>query len=344
MTLDLTPAHKAIDDLQVQHGIQMVQTETSWRAIVESRNAEIADLKKQIENLSNPWTPNFPGDPGPGKMIVGCAASGVVGNVAAIEKQAGEPCAYRQYWNDGIIDFRPTGPIVVASKRDHIAHRVPVLSGKPGIADLAKHMYRTELVAFFKALNALKKLTVIIIHHEPENDGLGGAPFAESQRWVRQCLDEATAGGRCYVMFIGSLMTYTWTPEGTKKHGNPDTYNPGKRADGRHVWDACGLDDYRPKTSDPAIMMKFRDAVASLMSWGVRGAITEWGVRPEDMLGDEKLSTIFEECFDLNFVMFLYYHSKVNSTGTGWELNNDNGTMPQFINMLQDARTVQPNV
>jgi hypothetical protein len=333
MTLDTTVAKKAIDDLAAAGDAQAATLQ-----------AQVDQLTQQLADCRDSQNP-----PAAAGMVVGVATNGMsLTQLADREKYVGRKLGFRFYAQpaDGIGAFTQNGKLGKRVTADITAGRVSAVSGKPGIAALANHQYHDELVAWFKWLHSLGILIIVIVHHEPENDGAPAAQFRESQRWVRACLDEATGGKPTKVQFWGCLMTYTWTADGIKKHGQPDTWNPGKTADGRHVWDACGLDHYLPGVGATAgktlLIKKWTDAIASLKAWGCKPAVLELGVQQGNPNGGAALKEFFSKLPDDAAGVF-YYDSAQGTTPTPgdtnsyWILIEGNGGLQAFRDFAKAA-------
>jgi hypothetical protein len=351
MTLDFAPLQSAVQNLAREAAADdsaHAHVEADLKTQLAAALAEIERLKHQSGSGNR-----FPGDPGPGKAIFGVAVTGMNRTMLGEqERAAGSKLAFRQYDNSGISDLAvPNGPVATRIKRDHAEGRVPVVSPKPGMAALANHQYGPQLEAFAKWCEAQPGITILIVHHEPENDqGFTGASYAEGQRWVRTCINKGAGGKPKKLMFIASLMTYAWTPEGRAKFGDPNLNNPGKQADGTHVWDMVGLDHYEGSPAAKTLLTKkWTDAVASIKAWGSRVAITELGVVQSNPNGGAVLSAFLDELHRLDAPVILYYSSAGGAGGKPqpnpddwWVLTNRNGTMPAFAEAIRN-RGVNPN-
>jgi hypothetical protein len=286
--------------------------------------------------------PAFPGDPGPGHIVLGVAGPNIAGHEAATATKL----AHRIYFNRGITDLAvPNGPVAKAILAEQAAGRIPVVSEKTGIAATATGRYDSQLTAFFAWADALPKTTFVIIHHEPENDakGLGAAAqhtlaaqYRAAQRHVRAALTAATCGHPHHVSFGGSLMTYSLTPQGTAKFASIDEFYPGPG-----VWDWVGWDQYNPVTTRPLENAQWKAAVATSARWHVRAAVTELGVRPEDPQGSAKIAAFYDHALSLGLPFVLYYDSNVNSTGTGWTLGG--AARDTWRSLMRGPDTIAPN-
>ena len=334
--------------------------------VVAQRDADIAALKKRIAELEGgptETTGRFPGDPGPGKVIVGLATTrGDLTQLQQREQALGSGLAFRVYDNGGIGDLAvPGGPIAKKVLRDHAAGRITVCSPKPGIEALAAHRHETELVAFFRWLEQQPGVTYVTVHHEPENDWTAdhgnlpamakhAADYREAQRWVRACLNKAAGGKPKRTVFIGSLLTYSWTAQGKAKFGPVDQWNPGLQADGAHVWDMAGGDHYEPAyTAGSLDTLKWRDFVASVKSWGCLPAITELGINNGNAKGGQVLAAFLKKLVGYGVPLVLYFDSKAGQGGAlqsnpkdWWLLTDANGTLPAFAEFAK-AVGVNPN-
>jgi hypothetical protein len=258
----------------------------------------------------------FPGDPGAGRVLLGVAGTQVAGH----ELATGRKLAHRIYFNKGISDFAvPNGPIARAILAEQAAGRIPVVSAKPGIAATATGRYDAQLRTFFTWADALPKVTFVIVHHEPENDAVGkpaavrhqlAADFRAAQQHVRAALTAATGGSPQHVSFGGSLMTYTLTPQGAARLAPIDEFFPG-----RGVWDWAAWDQYDPNPARPLEDQKWKDALAKSRQWGVRPAVTELGVRPEDPQGASKVQSFYTHAVAANVAFVLYFDSPADK---GW--------------------------
>jgi hypothetical protein len=295
-----------------------------------------------------PQPTSFPGDPGPGKLILGAATDGN-GDPGPLEQLGGKKLARRRYWNGGIADFAvPNGPIARAILEDHAAGRIPVPSGKPGIADTAAGRYDAQLQTFFAWCLKQPKDIVVFVHHEPENDQVKqpaavqhqlAADFRGCQQKVRAALTAATsASGKPNrtVAFGGSLMTYSLSAQGKAKFAPIDEFYPGTG-----VWDFVGWDHYNEIPANPLEDAVWAEAVVTTKRWGGRLAVAELGVRPEDPAGAAKLKAFYERLISLDAAFCLYYDSAVNSSGTGWKLGG--ATRDAWAALMKDPRSVNPN-
>ncbi len=265
-----------------------------------------------------PCPTTFPGDPGPGRVLLGAAGTQLAGH----ELATGRKLAHRIYFNKGISDFAvPGGPIARAILAEQAAGRIPVVSAKPGITATATGQYDGRLRAFFAWADALPKVTFLIVHHEPENDAVGkpaavrhtlAADFRAAQRHVRTALNAATGGHPRHVSFGGSLMTYTLTPQGADRLAPIDEFFPG-----RGVWDWAAWDQYDPNPARPLEDQKWKDALAKSKQWGVRPAVTELGVRPDDPQGASKVQAFYTHAVAANVAFVLYFDSPADK---GWVL------------------------
>lgn len=310
--------------------------------------ARIAELEKKPPKSE---VGRFPGDPGVGKVIVGLAPTrGDLAQLADRERATGQGLAFRQYDSGGIADLSvPAGSVARKIVRDQAAGRVTVCSPKPGIEALAAHRYEAELVAFFTWTEKQPGVTIVIVHHEPENDWKAdhgnlpnmakhAADYREAQRWVRACLNKAAGGKPKRTVFIGSLLTYSWTAQGKSKFGPVDQWNPGKQADGSHVWDMCGGDHYEPSYTAASLdTLKWRDFVASVKSWGCLPAITENGINNGNARGGAVLKAFLGKLLSYGVPLYLYFDSKAGPGGViqadprdWWLLTEANGTLQAF--------------
>jgi hypothetical protein len=140
-------------------------------------------------------------------------------------------------------------------------------------------------------------------------------------------------------MFMGSLMTYSWTTQGKAKFGPTDQWNPGKQADGTHVWDACGGDHYEPSYTAASLdTQKWTDFVASNRKWGCLPAITENGTNQGNKNGGAILKDFMPKVVDRDGApVYLYFDSSAGPGGKPqpnqadwWTLTAANGTLPAF--------------
>jgi hypothetical protein len=260
----------------------------------------------------------FPGDPGAGHVLLGVAGTQVAGH----ELATGRKLAHRIYFNKGISDFAvPNGPIARAILAEQAAGRIPVVSAKPGVTATAGGRYDSRLRTFFAWADALPKVTFLIVHHEPENDAVGkpaavrlelAADFRAAQQHVRAALTAATGGHPRHVSFGGSLMTYTLTPQGASRLAPIDNFFPGPG-----VWDWAAWDQYDPNPARPLEDRKWKDALAKSRQWGVRPAVTELGVRPNDPQGASKVQAFYTHAAAADVAFVLYFDSPADK---GWVL------------------------
>lgn len=301
-----------------------------------------------------PSTSRFPGDPGSGKAIFGVApGQDSRESLVALEKEVGGPLAFRQY-HGGSADFAvPNGYLAKAIMADHKAGRVPVISPKPGIEQMAAHYdpLRTIIVKFLKWLEAQPGITYVILHHEGENDWKSDffdlvkykkhqADYRAAQQWFRALMNEAIGPKPKKVGFIGSLLSYSWSKQGREKFGDPEGWNPGKQADGTHVWDVACLDHYQPSYTGTTLeTQQWIDAAKSIQNWGCLLGITENGVNHGNKSGGIVLSKFISRFVEYyKGVIYLYFSSSAGPGGKiqpneddHWTLTEANGSLPAFI-------------
>lgn len=318
--------------------------------------AEIDRLKASVPQPTGPVMSRFAGDPGPGKAIFGVApGQDSRTSLIELEKTVGGPLAFRQY-HGGSADFAvPNGVLAKAVQKDHAEGRIPVISPKPGLEQLADHMFETQMVAFFKWLEAQPGITIVIVHHEGENDWkadfnnleaykLHQNTYRLAQRWVRQCITKAAGANPKKIVFIGSLLSYSWSKQGRAKFGDPEGWNPGKREDGRHIWDVACLDHYQPSYTGTTLeTQQWIDATKSIKSWGTLLGITENGVNWGNKNGGKILGAFikrFVEFYD--GVIYLYFSSSAGPGGKiqenqsdWWTLSTVNGSLDAFVSAYQ---------
>lgn len=330
-----------------------------WLAHSEALAAEI----ERLRGTQGPQTPTSPapsptptsnrfaGDPGPGKAIFGVGpGQDSRANLATLETAVGGKLAYRQY-HGGSSDFAvPNGVLAKAVRQDHAEGRIPVISPKPGIDRLAKHEFEKELIAFFKWLEAQPGITYLIVHHEGENDWpndfnniaaykLHQDAYRKAQRWIRQCLTTAAGANPKKIVFIGSLLSYSWSSQGKAKFGDPEGWNPGKRVDGRHIWDVACLDHYLPSYTGTTLEnAQWKASVVSIKNWGCLLGITENGVNHGNKNGGRVLAAFIKRLIeDLGCVIYLYFSSSAGPGGKvqpneadHWTLTDANGSLGAF--------------
>ena len=292
------------------------------RLAVSAATAAILLLSAGVAEAAGTMAPasqaTFPGDPGTGHVLLGVAGTQVAGH----EQATGRKLAHRIYFNKGISDFAvPNGPIARAILAEQAAGRIPVVSAKPGITATATGRYDGQLQAFFAWVDALPKVTFLIVHHEPENDAVGkpagvrhkqATDFRAAQQHVRAALNAATGGRPRHVSFGGSLMTYTLTAQGATRLAPIDEFFPGPG-----VWDWAAWDQYDPNPARPLEDQKWKDALAKSRQWGVRPAVTELGVRPNDPQGASKVQAFYTHAVAANVAFVLYFDSPADK---GWVL------------------------
>jgi len=272
----------------------------------------------------------FPGDPGPGRIVVGAIVSGGAGDADGFEKATGAKLGvHRAYWNNGISDLAPNGPAMSYIRAEQAAGRIPHVSVKLNWQQTAAGAYDTQLRAFRDAVEALPKPVWLTVNHEPENDGQPAAAFVAEQRHIRKVIGT----GLHRLAFIGSLMAYDWA---TASGRTPDTWFPGPG-----VWDACGLDQYAQKAGGPIDDAKFEAALVSLKKWGCVPAITELGIRVADPQAAAKAKALFEKLIADGFATVQWFDSDNNSTGAGWVLT-PGPLRDEFVAMLEDQRAAHP--
>jgi hypothetical protein len=407
MTLDLTPAHAAIEGLQAQHLSQVV----AWSTALAESEAKVADLTARLAQVqsrpkprvhlvapgdtltsiaaaySTPEAPvtvanlvdwndltdanaihvdevlyltdgydepdpepepepvgQFPGDPGPDKIIVGIDVThGNIDKLRAREAAIGMKLGNRVFDNGGIGDLAvPNGPVATKIKRDIADGRVPIPSFKPGIENLAAQKFETELVAFFKwyqgVLVAADMWGVAIAHHEPSNDWPSDdnnlpamakhkADYGKAQAWLRKCLNKAV-GKRSdsRILFAGAFMTYEWSTQGVAKWGSADLLNPGMDPENptKHVFDlGCG-DHYNPDLNATTLERPQLTAfLASMKKWGVQPGLTELGVKTNNPLQATVLKNFLAKAKTLGLRLIVVWDSEA---GAGGQVSTDPNT------------------
>lgn len=311
----------------------------AWQAKLTAANATITDLQAKLAALQPkpaPQITRFPGDPGPGKIVVGAIVSGGAGNADTWEKTTGAKLgAHRTYYNNGVADIAPTGPALAYCKTEHAAGRIPQVSFKLGRwADIAAGKYDTQLKAFRDAIEALGKPVDVMFQHEPQNDlgSLGTATeFVAAQERIRA----AIGTGLKRLSFGGSLMCYGWTAQGASKFGPVDAWFPKPG-----TWDWCGGDQYAQTSGAPIDDGKLAGFIASCTKHEVLPAITELGIRSADPTGPAKLKALFDKLVAAGFVKVDWYNSNNNSTGDGWVLTGP--LLEQFVALCKDPRAARP--
>jgi hypothetical protein len=369
MPIDPKPAHDAIDALAAS---AEADAEARVAAQKSADDAVIAELRQELEDAQHPapvpgpLAGRFPGDPGPGHVIVGLAEDEEA-KMTALQKALGKPPARREYsqggsgTDNGIDAIRPGGETERFIKQNWAAGRVPVVSFKPGQEQMAAHQFHDQLVGFCKRTNdaakAAGKVVIVIVHHEFENDWKSDAgnltkypqhqaTSRECQRWFRACLNEACGGRPSNIAFAGCMMTYSWSDQGRKKFGDPNGWDPGKTADGHHVWDMLGLDHYDSRAGSLLKSPMLVAGLAACKAWGVLPAIFEVGVKGSDPQGGAKLTEMFAAIVSLGLVVLLYFSSHpANPTNPldGWDLVPDHGSRQAFSALATSPVAVYPN-
>lgn len=308
-----------------------------------------------------PAQARFPGDPGKNRAVFGIApGQDSRANLAATEKAVGlGPLAFRQY-HGGSADFAvPNGVLAQQILLDHAAGRVPVISPKPGIEALAAHQHGPELEAFFGWTESLPHYTFVIVHHEAENDWKGdslaqyvthAADYRAAQQWVRTCLNKAAKGKPKKTAFLGSLMSWSWGG-GAASFGPPDNWNPGRQADGSHVWDVACLDHYLPSYTGTTLETpQWLKAAASIKNWGCLLGITENGVNHGNKNGGAILAAFIKRFIEFyGGAVYLYFSSDAGPGGKPqpnpldwWILTDANGSLGAFRDGMK-AYSKNPN-
>ena len=298
-------------------------------------------------------TARFPGDPGPGRILLGAATRG--GNLARIaehENATGRRLVRRRYWNDGTVDL--DGPVRQAVLEDHRAGRIPAPSIKPGpFGTIAGSQAAQDKVrAFVQWAEQQPHPTWLIVDHEPENNlkgqpadaqHAGAAKFRADQQTIRQIINDVTGGKPRRLSFGGSLMGWNWA---TAAHTGtsailamPDEWFPGAG-----VWDWCGIDQYAQKAGGPILDTKWKALVPQVKGWGVPLAVTELGIRSADPDSGQKLLGFYDQLIAAGGVMLLYYDNDANSTGEGWILDDRGGQLTAWRDLLTDPRTANATV
>lgn len=303
----------------------------------------IAELEQGQEQSPPAPVGQFPGDPGPEKIIVGIDVTrGQIEKVRAREQAIGMKLANRTFNNAGIGDFAvPNGPIATKIKRDIAEGRMPVPSGKPGIENLAAHKFEAELVAFFKwyqsALAAAGMYGAIIFHHEPSNDWKADnnnlpamakhkADYAEAQRWIRACMNKAFKRSESRILFAGAFMTYEWSAQGVKQWGSADLFDPGKDPANpdKHVFDLLCGDHYNPALDATTLERPQLTAfLASGKKWGVPVGLTELGVKTANPDQAGVLKRFLARAKELGFRLIVLWDSEA---GEGGQVSTDPST------------------
>lgn len=281
----------------------------------------------------------WPGDPNPqvtGQIVWGAAVGGNT-DPASKHEQAGEILAIRRtFWGTnqpatGDPDFAST------VQADHAVGRFPWVSIK--FADWAAAASGAEDAVMDNVIRYIEtectKPVALIINHEPENDGgdsgsgweaTAGANYRGMQQRFKQRMDawEAANGARQNLSFHGCLMYYTWNPVSGR---DPAAWYPGAG-----IWDTVGNDHYTENINDNVLRDVWNNYVTWCEARGETMSLPEWGIRGEDPDGPAQMQSIIDvarvEGRDLT--LFAYFDSSLNSTGSGWELDNENGLLDKF--------------
>lgn len=288
-----------------------------------------AGLRAEIERLKNPPKPpspsaRFPGDPGRGKLLLGATSTdGAEAQIVAHEKAAGVPLAVRRrYWQPGSGGVKGMGALDLAlpaslprqARVEADKGRVLMGSWKPGpFGTISSGRFDGVIREAVAYLEGLGRKTFLLANHEPENDGQDPALFRRDQEHLRALITQACGGQPGNVSFGGSLMTYSWTPEGRGKHGDPKAWLLGP-----DVWDWCALDHYVPDPRFPVLSERWTDAADDVLAAGTMLAIGELGFRATDTKAAAKLDEILADLVGRGGSLAVYYDSSTNSTGTGW--------------------------
>lgn len=319
----------ALDAAAAQH--------TTDEQTIAAQAAEIAALEAEVNPQPQPNpqpAARFPGDPGSGKIVVGAIVSGGGGTADAFEQANHTKLgAHRQYWSAGISDLAAGGTVRKYIVAEHAAGRLPIVSIKLDWTQTVAGAYDAAIADFRTWVETLAKVVILIVNHEPENDGQPAPLYRQEQQHVRNVIGR----GLKRLAFYGSLMGYDWAAASGR---TPDDWFPGNAADGQPTWDACGVDQYAQTSGNPIEDAKFQGAVASLKKWGVPPAWTELGVRASDPAAGSKLAQLYADSIGLGFVLFCYYDSTNNSTQNGWVLTG--AELTAFVALCNDPRSVRP--
>lgn len=318
----------------------------------------VADLRKQLEQAGGGTPPppppstaaRFPGDPGPGRILLGVATAG--GNLPRVdehEKAVGRRLVRRRYLNNGMTDL--AAPIRKWITEDHKAGRIPAPSIKPGpFGTIASGKWDTQIRDYVGWAEQQPLPIFQIIDHEPENNLKGqpaqaqhdgAAKFRADQQHMRALIDEVTGGKPKRLSFGGSLLGYNWST-GARSGPTPLLALPDEWFPGAGVWDWCGIDHYIQKSGGTVFDTKWNDAVVSVKKWGVPLAVTELGIRSSDPQSPSKLVAFYAKVVELGGVMILYYDSDTNSTAEGWILTG--AQLEAWRKVMTDPRTVNAPV
>lgn len=285
-----------------------------------------------------PPTPvqRFPGDPNPTvtKQFYWGASVGGNSPTTAHETAAGVPLGvHRTYFSSSQWD--PTSgdsALLQQVRADHTANRLPMVSFKvTSWTTGGSGGYDAAFTSLITALESYAKPTWIMVHHEPENDGVA-ADWRALQVRFRARL---TAYGTLHrVAFGGCLSAYDWNVTGNY---SPDSYYCGVG-----VHDFYGGDHYSEKTEAIERSTQWSRMVNWVASKGMPLVVPEWGIRKEDTAGSTKIQSFYTDLASgqLDCVALCYFDSDLNSTGTGWSLNNTYGSLATFDSLVAAANSI----
>lgn len=284
----------------------------------------------------------FPGDPNPlkrGRLYWGMSKD-TNGDVSGHEQAAGAKLGvHRKFFSTTAQVAPPNGGLFVAVRDDHANDRYPMVSFK--VADWAAAAAGASDAAFdwiIGELESYAKPTMLILNHEPENDGLSAADWRGMQTRFRQRMNVygAAHGGIKRIAFASCLMTYTWNPTSGR--------DPEDWWCGTGVHDVVTGDHYT-ETNQSIERQPLNSFIAWCKTKGVPFGIAEWGLRAADTSGATKMQTFFDHMSDgtKDCVALAYFNSTANSTGAGWVLANtstNGGMLTKFHALMKDPRAM----
>ncbi len=271
---------------------------------------------------------SFPGDPCAGSLYYGASVEG--GDPARLEALTGRPLTlFRSFMQS----TTPASAFVERATADVAAGRIPLISTKvPGTwSEVASGDQDAWLEERVRALAAVDGPVWLVLHHEPQSDGVP-ADWVAMQQHARTVIDRLSSN----IVLVGILNGSTFLDPG----GDPrayfmpvgtgvdvmgfDSYNQWSPTNGRRWMPAA-------EVLSPALVIK---------SWGYPVLVGEHGVREDpDRPGRaaQWLADAYQFGLDHGLVALSYFDSSVNSEDGSWALDGER--LEQFTANLARPET-----
>lgn len=275
----------------------------------------------------------FPGDPNAkqsGKFYWGQNPS----NLAANEKAAGAVVGVqRHYWTEAqspAAIVPPNGGLYQAVRADHAADRLPLVSFKLPLSEVAAGSHDSQLDALIAELQSYDKPTAVILWHEPENDPITAATYSAAQKHFRSRLTayamaHPTVTNR--IMFCACYIADTFRVNGPR---NPVDWVP------LNTFDVVLADIYAWTSGQQIENPTMTAFIAFVEARGIPFGFGEWGIQKTDSAGGAKMLKFYDDMINgsHDIVSITYFNN------AQWVMTDENGMLSQFRELITDPRSV----